>query len=65
MKTPAKKTAGNTPALARIKERMNGPIYNATAKAYNEGGEAAAREVLGRHFWHETRQATLDTFFTS
>jgi len=41
-----KQTAGNNPALARIRAAFNGPIYRECSRLMNEGGAEAVRAYL-------------------
>ena len=57
--TKPKLTAKNTPAIARVKARMNGPITREFTARANEKSLAAARKWLGSYFHPDHREAAL------
>ena len=58
-----KATAANTPALARVKKMFNAQVYKKALTAWNEQGEAAAREYIGTWFNDEYRERRLAELF--
>jgi hypothetical protein len=58
-----KHTAANTPALARVKRAMNGPIFRLVLDTYNAAGADAARARLGVYFNDEARERCLGRIF--
>lgn len=62
-KPTPRQTAGNNPALARVKAAMNAPTYKATMDVYNAEGREAARAYLGQFFNDEARERCLKAIF--
>lgn len=58
-----KQTAGNNVTLANVKKTMNTPIFKETCRIYNEHGEQAAMEYVGKFFGTEYRKESVARMF--